>query len=142
MPVIGSGKFITSAIVSDDGQPITSDDGQPIASDDGQTIASDNGKSIASDDGQPIASDDGQPIECATSTSNSPDNSDAMPAGNGDFDKKVLQWKLSLHQIGSYFCYFVFSLYIQFMLTFRINQHLFLYFLHLFDQYCKNFLCQ
>ncbi|KAH0634958.1 hypothetical protein KY289_037984 [Solanum tuberosum] len=92
VPVIGSGKFITSAIVSDDGQPITSDDGQPIASDDG--------KPISSDDGQPIASDDGQPIECATSTSNSHDNSDAMPADNGDFEKKVLQWKLSLHQIG------------------------------------------
>ncbi|XP_055813167.1 rab GTPase-activating protein 22-like isoform X5 [Solanum dulcamara] len=68
VPVIGSGKFITSAIVSNDGQP--------------------------------IASDDGQPIECATSTSNSQDNSDAMPADNGNFDKKMLQWKLSLHQIG------------------------------------------
>ncbi|XP_059297850.1 rab GTPase-activating protein 22-like isoform X3 [Lycium ferocissimum] len=76
VPVIGSGKFITSAIVSDDGQP------------------------IASDDGQPIASDDGQPMEYAASTSNSQDNNDAMPADNGDYDKKMLQWKLSLHQIG------------------------------------------
>ncbi|XP_060180802.1 rab GTPase-activating protein 22-like isoform X1 [Lycium barbarum] len=68
VPVIGSGKFITSAIVSDDGQP--------------------------------IASDDGQPIEYAASTSNSQANNDAMPADNGDYDKKMLQWKLSLHQIG------------------------------------------
>lgn len=92
MPVIGSGKFITSAIVSDDGQPIASD-------------------------GQPIASDDGQPIDCATSTSNSQEDSHATPADNGDIDKKMLQWKLSLHQIGSYFCYFLLSMYIQFMLA-------------------------
>ncbi|KAK4366100.1 hypothetical protein RND71_013980 [Anisodus tanguticus] len=84
VPVIGSGIFITSAIVSDDGQPIASDDGQPIAS----------------DDGQPIASDDGQPIECAATTSNTQDTNDAVPADNGDYDKKILQWKLSLHQIG------------------------------------------
>ncbi|KAJ8534648.1 hypothetical protein K7X08_016376 [Anisodus acutangulus] len=68
VPVIGSGKFITSAIVSDDGQP--------------------------------IASEDGQPIESAATTSNSQDNNDAVPADNGDYDKKMLQWKLSLHQIG------------------------------------------
>ncbi|XP_016565546.2 rab GTPase-activating protein 22 isoform X2 [Capsicum annuum] len=91
VPIIGSGKLITSAIVCNDGQPIASDDGQPIASDDGQPIAS--------DDGQPIASDNGQPAVCATSTSNSQDN-DAVPAHNGDLDKKMLQWKLILHQIG------------------------------------------
>ncbi|XP_009621854.1 rab GTPase-activating protein 22-like isoform X1 [Nicotiana tomentosiformis] len=68
VPVIGSGKIITSAIVSDDGQPIVSDDGQPI--------------------------------EYATSTSKSQDNNDATPVDNGDFDKKMIQWKLSLHQIG------------------------------------------
>ncbi|KAK4344742.1 hypothetical protein RND71_034918 [Anisodus tanguticus] len=68
VPVIGSGKFITSAIVSDDGQP--------------------------------IASEDGQPIESAATTINSQDNNDAVPADNGDYDKKMLQWKLSLHQIG------------------------------------------
>ncbi|KAF3639464.1 hypothetical protein FXO37_23944 [Capsicum annuum] len=90
VPIIGSGKLITSAIVCNDGQPIASDDGQPIASDDGQPIAS--------DDGQPIASDNGQPAVCATSTSNSQDN-DAVPAHNGDLDKKMLQWKLILHQI-------------------------------------------
>ncbi|XP_009771741.1 rab GTPase-activating protein 22-like isoform X2 [Nicotiana sylvestris] len=84
VPVIGSGKIITSAIVSDDGQPIVSDDGQPIVS----------------DDGQPIVSDDGKLIEYATNTSKSQDNNDAMPVDNGDFDKKMIQWKLSLHQIG------------------------------------------
>ncbi|XP_016434454.1 uncharacterized protein LOC107760862 isoform X1 [Nicotiana tabacum] len=68
VPVIGSGKIITSAIVSDDGQPIVSDDGQPI--------------------------------EYATSTSKSQDYNDATPVDNGDFDKKMIQWKLSLHQIG------------------------------------------
>ncbi|CAN4091572.1 unnamed protein product [Withania somnifera] len=72
VPVIGSGKFITSPIVSDDGQRIISDDGQPITS----------------DDAQPITSDYGQPIELMP------------PADNGDFGKKMLQWKLSLHQIG------------------------------------------
>ncbi|XP_016478060.1 rab GTPase-activating protein 22 isoform X1 [Nicotiana tabacum] len=84
VPVIGSGKIITSAIVSDDGQPIVSDDGQPIVS----------------DDGQPIVSDDGKLIEYATNTSKSQDNNDATPVDNGDFDKKMIQWKLSLHQIG------------------------------------------
>ncbi|CAN4093223.1 unnamed protein product [Withania somnifera] len=84
VPAVGSGKFITSPIVSDDGQPITSDDGQ----------------AITSDAEQPITSDDGQPIECATTTSTSEDNSDGMPADNDDFGKKMLQWKLSLHQIG------------------------------------------
>ncbi|OIT08382.1 PREDICTED: GTPase-activating protein GYP7-like isoform X1 [Nicotiana attenuata] len=76
VPVIGSGKIITSAIVSDDGQPIVADDGQPIVSDDGQLIKS------------------------ATNTSKSQDNNDATPVDNGDFDKKMIQWKLSLHQIG------------------------------------------
>ncbi|PHU13447.1 hypothetical protein BC332_14652 [Capsicum chinense] len=60
VPVIGSGKFTTNAIVTDDGQP----------------------------------------IELANTTSDAQDTNNAMPVENGVYDKKVVQWKLNLPQIG------------------------------------------
>ncbi|XP_060174900.1 rab GTPase-activating protein 22-like isoform X1 [Lycium barbarum] len=60
VPLVGSGKFTTKAIVTDDGQP----------------------------------------IELANTTSNVQDTNDAMPVDNGVYDKKVVQWKLNLSQIG------------------------------------------
>ncbi|KAJ8552991.1 hypothetical protein K7X08_020384 [Anisodus acutangulus] len=47
-----------------------------------------------------IVTDDGQPIELANTTSNVQDTNDAMPVDNGVYDKKVVQWKLNLSQIG------------------------------------------
>ncbi|XP_059297829.1 rab GTPase-activating protein 22-like isoform X1 [Lycium ferocissimum] len=60
VPLVGSGKFTTNAIVTDDGQP----------------------------------------IELANTTSNVQDTNDAVPVDNGVYDKKVVQWKLNLSQIG------------------------------------------
>ncbi|KAK4717564.1 hypothetical protein R3W88_015902 [Solanum pinnatisectum] len=61
VPVIGSGKFTTNAIVTDDGQP----------------------------------------IELANTTSNGQeDTNNGMPVDNGVYEKKVVQWKLNLSQIG------------------------------------------
>ncbi|CAN4102033.1 unnamed protein product [Withania somnifera] len=60
VPVIGSGKFTTNAIVTDDGQP----------------------------------------IELANNTSNAQNTNGTMPVNNGIYDKKVVQWKLNLPQIG------------------------------------------
>ena len=62
VPVIGSGKFTTNAIVTDDGQP----------------------------------------IELANTTSNGHDTNNGMPVDDGVYDKKVVQWKLNLSQIGQY----------------------------------------
>lgn len=60
VPVIGSGKFTTNAIVTDDGQP----------------------------------------IELANTTSNGHDTNNGMPVDDGVYEKKVVQWKLNLSQIG------------------------------------------
>ncbi|KAA8543392.1 hypothetical protein F0562_021113 [Nyssa sinensis] len=60
VPIIGSGKFITAAIINDDGQPMQD-----------------------------------------PSTSSDPhDNIGVMSSNDAVSDKKVIQWKLSLHQIG------------------------------------------
>lgn len=60
VPVIGSEKFITAAIITDDGLPMieTSVNGNP------------------------------------------PDEFGAKPSDDGSAHKRVIQWKLSLHQIG------------------------------------------
>ncbi|XP_057480515.1 uncharacterized protein LOC130767619 isoform X4 [Actinidia eriantha] len=60
VPIIGSGKFLTAPIITDDGQPI-------------------NDPSTNSDLG---------------------DNSEAMSNNDTGLDKKVIQWKLNLPQIG------------------------------------------
>lgn len=39
----------------------------------------------------PLVNDDGEPVE---------DNEIVMPKSDTDSDKRVTQWKLSLHQIG------------------------------------------
>uniref|UniRef100_A0A5B6ZZD0 Putative GTPase-activating protein gyp7-like isoform X1 n=1 Tax=Davidia involucrata TaxID=16924 RepID=A0A5B6ZZD0_DAVIN len=48
----------------------------------------------------PIISDDGQPIEDPSTNSDSHNNVGAMSGNDAVSDKKVIQWKLSLHQIG------------------------------------------
>lgn len=62
VPVIGSGKFITT----------------------------------------PIISDDGGPIEESSNPSFPSDVMREVPINDGDTDKKLIQWKLVLHQIGWY----------------------------------------
>ncbi|MCD7449072.1 hypothetical protein HAX54_049185 [Datura stramonium] len=47
-----------------------------------------------------IVNDDSQPIELANTTSNEQDTNNAMPVDNGVLDKKEVQWKLNLSQIG------------------------------------------
>ncbi|XP_059302677.1 rab GTPase-activating protein 22-like [Lycium ferocissimum] len=86
VPVIGSGKFITTAIVTDNGEPIEE---------------ATTGNSQETSDATPIndVTDNGQSVEVAT-TSNSQDTNDVVPTDDGVSDKKMIQWKLSLHQIG------------------------------------------
>nr|XP_009757947.1 PREDICTED: TBC1 domain family member 15-like isoform X1 [Nicotiana sylvestris] len=60
VPVIGSGKFTTNAIVTDDGQP----------------------------------------TEHSNTSSDAQNTNSALPVDNGVCDKKVIQWKLNLSQIG------------------------------------------
>lgn len=52
--------------------------------------------------------DDG-PTDLANSNSNAEDTNNAMPVDNSVYDKKVVQWKLNLPQIGSYSCDYLFS---------------------------------
>lgn len=59
VPVIGSGKFITAAFITDDGRPIEE-----------------------------------------STNENTRDNGD-MSTSSINLDKKVIQWKLLLHQIGT-----------------------------------------
>ncbi|CAN4113702.1 unnamed protein product [Withania somnifera] len=47
-----------------------------------------------------IVTDDGQPIELANTIDNAQNTNGAMPVDNGVYDKKVVQWKLNLSQIG------------------------------------------
>lgn len=70
VPLIGSGKFITAAIITDDGRPIEE---------------STNENEKMRDNG-----------DMCTSSINS--------------DKKVIQWKLLLHQIGMYVFHIAFFL--------------------------------
>lgn len=48
----------------------------------------------------PVITDDGQPIQSPSIRSDLEDNGGAMPSDDVIEDKKVVQWKLSLHQIG------------------------------------------
>ncbi|KAM7521730.1 hypothetical protein LguiA_011632 [Lonicera macranthoides] len=48
----------------------------------------------------PIITDDGQPIEDPSRNSNSQDNNGAMSQTVAPLDKKAIQWKRCLHQIG------------------------------------------
>lgn len=48
----------------------------------------------------PVVTNDGQPIPSSSIRSDSEDGIGAMPSNDVGEDKKVVQWKLSLHQIG------------------------------------------
>lgn len=53
----------------------------------------------------PIITDDGQPIEDPSRNSDSKDNNEAISQTVAPLDKKVIQWKRCLHQIGLYLLY-------------------------------------
>lgn len=88
-PVVGSGRFITAPVITEDGEPIqeplvileTHQDKDPaITSEDG-----DSAENADSSDAEPVASTS-EIVKGLTS--------------HGPLDKKLIQWLLTLHQIG------------------------------------------
>ncbi|XP_038896206.1 TBC1 domain family member 15-like isoform X1 [Benincasa hispida] len=66
VPIIGSGKFVTTAIVTEDGRPVQEERSRNL-----------------------------QEIDTVGTSSDS-----SLGANNSALDKKVIEWKLTLHQIG------------------------------------------
>ncbi|KDP39069.1 hypothetical protein JCGZ_00826 [Jatropha curcas] len=88
-PVVGSGRFITAPVITEDGQPIqeplvileTNQDGDPaVPSEDGNSA-----QDVVSSDAEAVASTS-EIVKNLTS--------------KGPLDNKVIQWLLTLHQIG------------------------------------------
>lgn len=74
-PLVGSGRFITSPVITDDGQPIP----DPLVMPETNTA---NGTTVLpQDDNRPLSMDSANNLENVT-------------------DKKLIQWMLTLHQIG------------------------------------------
>ncbi|KAG8658142.1 TBC1 domain family member 16 isoform X1 [Manihot esculenta] len=88
-PVVGSGRFITAPVVTEDGQPIQ----EPLVA-----LETNQDKASAS------PSEDGNSAEVAGSSD--ADNIVATSeivkelTSHGPLDKKIIQWLLTLHQIG------------------------------------------
>ncbi|KAK9269592.1 hypothetical protein L1049_001368 [Liquidambar formosana] len=100
-PVVGSGRFITAPIITDEGEPIQ----DPIV-----LLESNPNKGLAV---LPEVNGHTENVELSTgnmsnansldhSSTNSSDSSETMkePSSLSPEDKKVIQWKLTLHQIG------------------------------------------
>ncbi|WKA12415.1 hypothetical protein VitviT2T_029797 [Vitis vinifera] len=82
-PVIGSGRYITAPIITDDGQPIQ----DPLV------LLEANPQK-----GSALPHDNGDAQDSELSTSNSSETK--KPINHPPIDKKEIQWKLTLHQIG------------------------------------------
>lgn len=74
VPIIGSGKFIKTPIVTEDGRPIEDSSADDNLQDDNRAASTPSALDSSVDDGGQV--------------------NDVVP------DKKVIQWKLLLHQIG------------------------------------------
>lgn len=79
-PVIGSGRYITAPVITEDGQPIH----DPLVL---LETNPDNGPAVPQDTGATDANSDG-------SRSNPANNLEPVQ------DQKIIQWMLTLHQIG------------------------------------------
>ncbi|KAL6314120.1 hypothetical protein AAG906_011859 [Vitis piasezkii] len=82
-PVIGSGRYITAPIITEDGQPIQ----DPLV------LLEANPQK-----GSALPHDNGDAEDSELSTSNSSETK--KPINHPPIDKKEIQWKLTLHQIG------------------------------------------
>lgn len=82
-PVIGSGRFITAPIINEDGQPIQ----DPLV-----LLEANPGKGVLAPPQDGVNGN-------ATGSSNTNTANKSEPVK----DKKVIQWMLTLHQIGLYF---------------------------------------
>ncbi|CAN1242812.1 TBC1 domain family member 15 [Linum perenne] len=77
-PIVGSGKFITAPVITEDGEPVKE---QLILSETNNN--NNNNNNVVA----------GEPPKVNN-------NDDEEEDGNGETDKKVIQWMLTLHQIG------------------------------------------
>ncbi|KAF2314227.1 hypothetical protein GH714_024281 [Hevea brasiliensis] len=85
-PVVGSGRFITAAVITEDGQPIQ----HPLVI---LETNQDKGSALPSQDGNSADSSDAEAIATTSEIIKKLIN-------RGPLDKKVIQWLLTLHQIG------------------------------------------
>ncbi|KAJ9153729.1 hypothetical protein P3X46_027140 [Hevea brasiliensis] len=85
-PVVGSGRFITAAVITEDGQPIQ----HPLVI---LETNQDKGSALPSEDGNSADSSDAEAIATTSEIIKKLIN-------RGPLDKKVIQWLLTLHQIG------------------------------------------
>lgn len=82
-PVIGSGRFITAPVITEDGQPIQ----DPIV-----LLEANPGKGVLAPPQDGVNGN-----ATGSSSTNAANNLKTLK------DKKVIQWMLTLHQIGLYF---------------------------------------
>lgn len=93
--VVGSGRIITAPIITEDGEPIQ----DPIV-----LLEANNKNGVPGILGSQRTEE--QELVVGDRESNSilktPNGSGKEPKANAALDKKVIQWKLTLHQIGKY----------------------------------------
>lgn len=88
-PVVGSGRFITAPVVTEDGQPIQ----DPLVV---LETNQDNDSALPSEAGNSANSANSSDADVIASTSAIVEEL----TSRGPLDKKVIQWLLTLHQIG------------------------------------------
>ena len=97
-PLIGSGRFITAPVVTEDGEPVQ----DPVVLKELGFLPEENGNAdnFELSTGSMLYAD---AFNCAISGASGGSEMVKEPSGHGPQDKKVIQWKLTLHQIGWYF---------------------------------------
>ncbi|CAN1242810.1 TBC1 domain family member 15 [Linum perenne] len=84
-PIVGSGKFITAPVITEDGEPVKE-----------QLILSETNNNNNNNIGETVANGETQSSINISSCEMLKD----IISNNGPLDKKVIQWMLTLHQIG------------------------------------------
>lgn len=94
-PVVGSGRFITAPVITEDGQPIQ--DPLVILETNQQ-----NSSALPSQDGDSAEIGNSSDTNAVSQSSINASSSEMVKelTSHGPLDKKVLQWMLTLHQIG------------------------------------------
>ncbi|CAK9186406.1 unnamed protein product [Ilex paraguariensis] len=97
-PLIGSGRFITAPVVTEDGEPVQ----DPVVLKELGLLPEENGNAdnFELSTGSVVYAD---AFNSAISGASGGSEMVKEPSGHGPQDKKVIQWKLTLHQIGWYF---------------------------------------
>ncbi|CAN1242808.1 TBC1 domain family member 15 [Linum perenne] len=91
-PIVGSGKFITAPVITEDGEPVKE---QLILSETNNNN-NNNNNVVAAVIGETVANGETQSSINISSCEMLKD----IISNNGPLDKKVIQWMLTLHQIG------------------------------------------